>query len=198
MIIVGLTGGIASGKTFVANYLKKLNIPVHESDLFVQTIYTKPTLEFLRYLKKNDFKNAILGKKVNKKIVRNEVFSDNKKRNVLEKYIHQKLKINRTLFLKKNKKQKIVFLDIPLLFENNLDKICDFVCSNIATLKVREERALKRSGMTKKIFLKIRQTQVKDAYRKEKSNYIINTSYSKEKTCLQVDKIIYDITKKKK
>ena len=91
---------------------------------------------------------------------------------------------------------EIVFLDIPLLFEKNLNKICDYVCSNISSKIIREKRAMKRPGMTKKIFLKILENQVNDSFRKKKSDFIINTSITKEKTCLQVDKIIYDILKK--
>jgi len=51
MIIVGLTGGIASGKTTIINYIKKKNIPTHDSDALVGSLYKKPTESFLKYLK---------------------------------------------------------------------------------------------------------------------------------------------------
>ena len=59
MCIVGLTGGVASGKSFVLSYVKNLNIPVHDSDAVVKELYRKPNKSFLSYLQKNGFENAI-------------------------------------------------------------------------------------------------------------------------------------------
>ena len=82
------------------------------------------------------------------------------------------------------------------MFEKKLQKECDFICSTISPTKIREKRALKRPGMNKSIFRLIVKNQVKDKFRRLKSNYLINTSLTKNKTYLQVDKIIYDILNK--
>ena len=198
MIIVGLTGGIASGKSFVVSYLKKIRIPTHESDTVVRALYKKPTNSFVNYLKKEGFEKAVLKKKINKKIIREEIFQKKTKRKKIEKYLHNQVRKERAEFLKKNKKKKIVFLDIPLLFENKLEKACNYVCSTTAPLKTRRARSLKRAGMNKKIFDQIVKTQINDKDRKIKSHYLINTSKTKTKTCLQVDNIIYDILNKHK
>ena len=55
MIVVGLTGGIASGKTSILNFIKKQNIPTHDSDAVVASLYNKPSKEFINYLKSNGF-----------------------------------------------------------------------------------------------------------------------------------------------
>ena len=195
MIIVGLTGGIASGKSFVVSYLKKIRIPTHESDLVVKNLYNKPTNSFINFLKKEGFEKAFLKKKINKNIIREEVFNKTEKRKKLEKYLHNEVRKNRKEFIKKNKKKKIIFLDIPLLFENKLERLCDYICSTIAPLKTRKARALQRPGMKKKVFDQIVKTQEIDKNRKKKSHYLINTSKTKIKTCLQVDCVIYDIFK---
>ena len=197
-IIIGLTGGIASGKTFVSNYLKKLNYSVHESDIVVSKLYEKPKVKFISFLKKNGFENAIKKNKINKKIIRDEIFNFYQKKIKIEKYIHNEIKKNRKIFLKKNKNKKIVILDIPLLFEKKLEKECNFTCSTIATLKNRKQRALKRQHMNAILFSKIVKNQTTDKARKQKSNYLINTNLSKIKTCLQVEDMIYDILKKGK
>ena len=197
MIIVGLTGGIASGKSFVVSYLKKKRIPTHESDIIVTALYKKPTNSFIDYLRKAGFEKAILNKKISKQFIREEIFKKSKKRKKLEKYLHNKIRKSREEFLNKNKNQKIIFLDIPLLFENKLEKVCNYICSTIAPLKKRKARALQRPGMKKNIFNKIVKTQTKDSIRKKKSHYLIDTSKTKTKTCLQVDNIIYDILNKK-
>ena len=91
MIIVGLTGGIASGKSFVVSYLKKIRIPTHESDSVVRDLYNKPTNSFVSYLKKEGFGKAVLKKKINKNIIREQVFKKVKKRKKLEKYLHNEV-----------------------------------------------------------------------------------------------------------
>jgi len=66
MIIVGLTGGIASGKSFVINYLKKIKITTHESDKVIKDIYSFPKKIFIEYLKKEGFEKTIFKNKINK------------------------------------------------------------------------------------------------------------------------------------
>ena len=196
MIIVGLTGGIASGKSFVASYLKKIRIPIHESDVIVKDIYNKPKKNFINYLKKEGFEKAIFKKKIDKKIIKEQIFKKKEKRKIIEKYIHNEVKKSREEFIKKNKKKKIIFLDIPLLFENKLETICDYICSTTSPLKKRKIRALQRPLMKEKIFDQIVKIQETESNRKKKSHYLIDTSKTKIKTCLQVDNIIYDIFKK--
>ena len=51
--VIGITGGIGSGKTTLCKYLKKKGYLVHDSDKFVSSIYKKPNKRFLKFLKKN-------------------------------------------------------------------------------------------------------------------------------------------------
>ena len=197
-VIVGLTGGIASGKTFVSSFLKKLNIPIHESDVVVRKMYERPTKLFLIFLKRSGFKDALDKKKIDKNKIRELILNNKKEKAILEKHIHREVKKDRDIFIKKNKKKHLVFLDIPLIHEKKLYSICDYVCSTIAPRKIREKRALQRKGMTKSIFELILKNQVKDTIRTKKSDYLINTSSTKSKTCLQVRATVYDILKKNK
>ena len=182
MIVIGLTGGIASGKTTITNFLKKKKFAVHDSDSVVKKIYSNPEPKFLSYLKKTNLKNSIKGNKIDKKIIREEIFTNTEKRKLLEKYLHAKVKKSRDIFLKKNrqKKTQIVFLDIPLLFENKLEKICNYTILFYAPLKIRNQRAIRRQGMQKKILVKIIKSQLSDKIKKKKADFIINTSASKD------------------
>jgi len=193
MEAVGLTGGIASGKSFIVSYLKKINISVHESDVVIRALYEKPTNNLLCFLEKEGFEKSLNKKKINKKIIRDLIFNNKNKKKKIEKYLHNAVRKSRENFLIKNKNKKIVFLDIPLLFENKLEKNYSFICTAICSLKTRKARALQRPGMTKKILNQIVRSQTNDNVRKKKSDYLINTTQTKTKTCLQVDKIIYDI-----
>ena len=182
MIVIGLTGGIASGKTTIMNFLKKKKFAVHDSDAAVKKIYSKPEPKFLSYLKKTNLKNFIKGNKIDKKTIREEIFTNTEKRKLLEKYLHAKVKKSRDIFLKKNrqKKTQIVFLDIPLLFENKLEKICNYTILFYAPLKIRKQRAIRRKGMQKRILVKIIKSQLSDKIKKKKADFIINTSASKD------------------
>ena len=182
MIVIGLTGGIASGKTTITNFLKKKKFALHDSDSVVKKIYSKPETKFLSYLKKTNLKNSIKDNKIDKKAIREEIFTNTEKRKLLEKYLHAKVKKSRDVFLKKNrqKKTQIVFLDIPLLFENKLEKICNYTILFYAPLKIRKQRAIRRRGMQKKILVKIIKSQLSDKIKKKKADFIINTSASKD------------------
>ena len=75
MIVVGLTGGIASGKTTIVKFLKKKRFPVHDSDAVVWRIYSKPSAVFIKYLKTIGLKHALKKNKINKVIIREEIYS---------------------------------------------------------------------------------------------------------------------------
>ena len=79
-IFVGLTGGIATGKSTIVEFLKKNGYMVHDSDLVVNKIYSQPTKQLLATLKKIGLSKSIKNKKINKKIIRYENFSDKTKK----------------------------------------------------------------------------------------------------------------------
>ena len=192
MMVVGLTGGIASGKTTIVEFLKKKKLAVHESDSIVRSIYSKPNKKFKTYLKKINLGKSLKGKKIDKNIVREEIFYNTKKRKLLEEYLHSEVKKDRNIFLKKNKqkKTKIVFMDTPLLFENKLEKICDYTILFYAPLKTRKQRAIARSGMQRKILEKIIKSQLSDKIKKKKADFIVNTLVSKSRCFNKISKII--------
>ena len=198
MIVIGLTGGIASGKTTITNFLKKKKFAVNDSDSDVKKNYSNPEHKFLSYLKKTNLKNSIKGNKIDKKTIREEIFTNTEKRKLLEKYLHAKVKKSRDIFLKKNrqKKTQIVFLDIPLLFENKLEKICNYTILFYAPLKIRKQRAIRRRGMQKKILVKIIKSQLSDKIKKKKADFIINTSASKDRCFNKILKTIKQIKDK--
>jgi len=196
---VGLTGGIASGKSTTTKILKGKKIPVHDSDLVVSDIYEKPNKKFIDFLKTINLKESINKKKIDKKIIREVVFSNKTKKKQLEDYLHLEVKKSRTCFLKKQEKAKanIVFLDIPLLFEKKLNRICDYVVLLTAPAAIRKKRALKRKGMSVEILNNILKTQLVDGVKKKKANFIINTSGKKGLLSKKIFDIVNEILEKK-
>ena len=192
MIVVGLTGGIASGKTTMTNFLKKKKMKIHDSDRTIKNIYSRPLPKFINYLIKINLKNSIKGNKIDKKTIREEIFGNTKKRKLLEKFLHAEVRKSRNIFLKKHKQKKtqIVFLDIPLLFENELENISNYTILFYAPLKTRKQRAIRREGMQKRILEKIIKSQLGDRIKKKKADFVINTSKNKSHCFNKITKTI--------
>ena len=200
MIIIGLTGSIASGKSSILNFIKKQNIPTHDSDAVVARLYNNPPKEFIYYLKSIGLTKFIKQKKIDKKKVRNKVLKNKEKLRKLERFIHKKVKLSRDKFIIKNRRfrKKIIVIDIPLLFENNLETICDYVfLAYCPSFKLRVTRALKRNNMNKNILTKFIKLQMPDKLKIIKSDFVINTSLTKNLTNAQTLRAIKTIKKTK-
>ena len=195
--IVAITGGIGSGKTTISKYLKKNNFAVHESDSAVSQIYIKPNKLFLSFLKKNVSKEVVTRNKINKQKIAEIIFNDKKIKQKLENYIHKEVKKSRDSFVKKNIKNKknLIFVDIPLLFENKLEKNFDKVLCVIAKKKIRRERVLRNKKFTKKTLQNIFKFQVSDKERKARSNIIIYNNDTKKDFIFSLEKALIKLLK---
>ena len=99
MKIIGLTGGIASGKTTIVNFLKKKGFVIHESDQAVKNIYSKSTPNLIKYLKTIKLEKALHGRKINKIVIREEIFNNHKQKKKIRKiYPQRSQKIKRPAF----------------------------------------------------------------------------------------------------
>ena len=195
--LIGITGGIGSGKTTFSNHLKKLGFLVHESDKVVSEIYTKPKKQFLSFIKKNISQKAVKQNKINKSEIANVIFSNKVIKRLLERRIHKEVQNSRRAFIKKNtkKKKKIIFADIPLLFENKLEKKFDLVICIISSKKNRIKRVLKNKKFTKKNLNKILKAQTTDKERKKRSHIIINNNKTKKDFIFSVEKALTRLIK---
>ena len=194
--VIAITGGIGSGKTTLCKHLKKKGYLVHESDKLVSKMYKKPSKPFLRFLKKNISKDVVRNYKVNKKKVTNIIFNSDTVRKKLEKYIHKEARLSRESFIKKNQKNNkgVIFVDIPLLFENNLDKNFDIILCVISNKKIRTERVLKNKKFSKQILKKIFNSQTSDKNRRSRAQIIINNNKTKKDFISLAEKALMEHT----
>ncbi len=190
--LVGITGGIGSGKTTLSKHLKKLGYLVHESDVVVSEMYTKPKKQFLSLIKEKISKNAVNHNKINKTEIANVIFNNKAIKKLLEKYIHIEVQNSRDAFIKKNKnnKNKLIFADIPLLFENKLEKDFNLVICIISSEKNRIKRVLENKKFTKKNLNKILKAQTTDKERKKRSQIIIHNNKTKKDFIFSVEKAL--------
>ena len=195
--LVGITGGIGSGKTTLSSHLKKLGYLVHESDAVVSKIYTKPKKQFLTFIKEKISQDAVNHNKINKTEIANVIFNNKAIKKLLETYIHKEVQDSREAFIKKNKKNKnkLIFADIPLLFENKLEKGFDLVICIISSKKNRIKRVLENKKFTKDNLNKILTAQTTDKERKKRSQIIINNNKTKKDFIFSVEKALKDLIK---
>ena len=195
--IVGITGGIGSGKTTLCKHLKKNRYLVHESDKLVSGIYKKPNKSFLSFIKKNVSKDVVENYKINKKKVAKIIFNNEVIKKKLEKYIHKEVRISRESFIKKNHKNKkgVIFVDIPLLFENNLDKNFDIIVCIISKKTIRTKRVLKSKKFTKQILKKIFKSQTSDKNRRARAQIIINNNKTKKDFIFSAERALMEFLK---
>jgi len=195
--VIGITGGIGSGKSTLSEYLKKRGIPVHESDKVVYKMYKKPKKKFIEFIIKQGLKDVIKKNKINKSLVANKIFNDRKLKKSFEKYIHKEVGLQRESFINKNKqiKKKTIFLDIPLLLENKLEKQFDIVVCVLSTRVNRTERILKKKKFSKEVLSKIFNSQTTDRQRRARSNIIINNNKTKKDFICSAQKALIGILK---
>ena len=190
--LVGITGGIGSGKTTFSNHLKKLGYLVHESDAVVSEMYTKPKKQFLSFIKEKISEDAVYHNKINKTEIANVIFNNKAIKKLLETRIHKEVQNSRDAFIKKNKKNKnkLIFADIPLLFENKLEKGFDLVICIISSKKNRIKRVLENKKFTKDNLNKILTAQTTDKERKKRSQIIIHNNKTKKDFIFSVEKVL--------
>lgn len=193
MIKIGLTGSIAVGKSYVLSIFKtEYNIPVFSSDECVKEIY-RNNADLNNFIK-----NEILGSNIefSNEDIANIVFADRTKLEKLENYIHPLVKIERDNFIKqeRNKKSKFVVIEVPLLFEKNLDLEFDKVILIHVSEDIQEKRALSRKNMHKEKYLAIKANQIPDNEKIKRSDFIIH-NHNEARTRDSVDKIVRELNK---
>ena len=150
MKIVGLTGGIASGKSTVSNYLKSMDFAVIDADLIAREIVDtgQPALEEICITFGKNILNA--DGSLNRKALGDMVFSNEKLLEKLNKITHPRIIkeiINRIELYKQNRKSSIVFVDAALLIEMNMRQLVDEVWLVKVDKETQRRRLMERNGL---------------------------------------------------
>jgi len=187
MKIIGLTGSIATGKSFIAKELIKRGMVVFDADKVVAEFYNDK--DFIIAISKI-FPQVIKNKLIDKDLLGKIVFNDEEKLHELEKLTHPLVQKKKEEFIRNNQNQKFVILDIPLLFEAGYEDDCDKIIVTYATPHIQEERALKRPGMSKEKFEAIKSRQMDCDLKILRADYVIDTGISDMETINQLEKIL--------
>jgi dephospho-CoA kinase len=185
--IIGLTGGIGSGKTTISNHLKSLGIPIYNSDDQAKKIlYLPETIESLKTVFGNlIFTNELFDKSKLAKIV----FNNPEQLKLLNQIIHPAVKVDFENWLKANINSPLVIKEAAILFESGSYKDCDVIISISAPQEMRIQRVVERDHLTFDEVLSRINNQWTDEMRKNKSDYVIDNQEI-EIACTQTEKII--------
>ncbi len=149
--VVGLTGGIASGKSTVSNYLRKCGIAIIDADVIARQVVDigEPTYQqIVEY-----FGQSILAadRQIDRKALGAIVFNDEAKLEVLESFTHPAIIAafkTQILDLQKNSKTPFIVLDIALLFEVGMQVLCDEVWLVVLDRQSQIDRLCQRDGIS--------------------------------------------------
>ena len=184
MLIVGLTGSIATGKSTVSAMLRRLNFQVHDSDKAAHQLMGPGgrAIDDIISLFGSEVVDMALG--VNRIRLGNIVFAEPAKRVLLEQMLHPLIREQKQRFIQNNRLQrrKVVFLDVPLLFETGGDRDCDRVITLWCPAFLQSARALRRRGMTEEKLSSVVSAQWPQSKKCQSSDLALPSSLGQSET----------------
>ena len=173
--VVGLTGGIGSGKSAATAYFEKLGIDIVDADEVARDVVA-PGSEGLKEIV-NRFGNSILLKdgNLNRAALREKVFSDINEKNWLNNLLHPLIRL-RMQHLIGESTSPYCILSVPLLVENKLTEMCNYVVVVDCPETMQLERALKRDGSTEETIRNIMASQATRNERIEAADTVLDNS----------------------
>lgn len=192
MRIIGITGSIGCGKTYLANIIKSLGYSVYNPDFWVRDLYKKNS--FLKVIKLNFPSVFDTEGYFNKRKLRDLVFNDNKQLKKLEGIIHPFLKRKLKNIIKKfAQKEDFLFLDVALLLEMKWDKYCDFIIVADVEKELQIKRVMERDNIKREDVEKIIAVQSDNMIKYSAADYIINTALPDGINKVQIIKFLKEI-----
>lgn len=190
MVIIGLTGSMAMGKTTVAGMFRYLRIPVYDADATVHAMLAKggEAVQDVAAL----FPGVVEDGAVNRAKLGAEVFGQDDALVRLEAILHPLVRRQQSRFLKiaAGRRAALAVLDIPLLFETRGEDYCDLVAVASASPFLQRARILSRPGMSIQKMRDILARQVPDGEKRRRADFIINTGLDRQQSLRQVRNIV--------
>ena len=177
MIVVGLTGGIATGKSTTADLFRERGIAVFDADRSVHHLLgvAGPAVAEICTV----FGNEVLRENgsIDRNLLGQRVFRNEADRRKLEQILHPLVARDREAFLARQRQDdaQMVVLDVPLLFEAGTDDLCDLVVVTTVEADIQRERALARDGMTGDKLTGILNSQMPNSEKVDRADFVLDT-----------------------
>jgi len=188
MIRIGILGDIGSGKSYVA---KHFGYPVFNADYEVGKLYQSNKKTFNKL--KKSLPKHINSFPIDKKEISHAILTNKNNLSKIIKIIHLEIRKKMYVFLKKNKKKKIVILDIPLLLENKINNKNDILIYVDSKKTGILKRLKKRKNFNQKLLNKFKSIQLPNSFKKKKSKFIIKNDFTEKSVKNGIKDILKEI-----
>ncbi|MGE0724729.1 MAG: dephospho-CoA kinase [Alphaproteobacteria bacterium] len=186
MIVLGLTGSIGMGKSSAARALRRMGVPVHDSDAMVHRLLG-PGGAGVGGIEAA-FPSTVRDGAVDRAALGRIVFADPAALRRLERILHPLVGASARRFLRRHRAAgtPVVALDVPLLLETGGEKRCDFVIVVSAPAFLQRQRVLGRQGMTEARLAGILRQQMPDSQKRRRADAVVLTGLGKDHTTRQI------------
>ena len=191
--ILGLTGGIGSGKTTVAALFHELGVPVYNADDEAKKLMNespKIRTKLIELFGVNAYNDGLL----NRSYIAQLVFKDKEKLSALNQVVHPEVAAHYTAWLS-NQTHPYVLKEVAILFELGAEDQFDFILTVTAPKQIRLERVLQRDDKSADDVLSIMNNQWDEDKKIQKSDFVIH-NIDVQKAKIEVEKINNEILKK--
>ena len=191
--ILCLTGSLGMGKSTAARFFAEAGVPVHDSDAIVHALYEGEAVPVIE----EAFPGSTLGGKVDRTKLAAMVLNDAAAIARLEAIVHPLVGVSTDRFLAESEARgsPVVVLDVPLLFEAGLDCRCDAIVVVSAPAEIQRKRAFERPGMSEEKFAAILAKQMPDAEKRQRADFVLDSSGSFDYARRQVHDILRAVGK---
>ncbi|MFP4478994.1 MAG: dephospho-CoA kinase [Candidatus Izemoplasmatales bacterium] len=194
MKTIGLTGGIASGKTLISDWFEKANIEVIDADKVYKALI-KTDKDLYQEIVETFSLESNEEQSLDFRRLARIVFNDKEKLKRLNEIAHPYVikEMERLIAYFKEKGEKILVLDIPLLYEAKMEKYCDKIICVYTDRETQIDRLMKRGYLERQVAIQRIDAQMSLEEKKEKADYVIDNSSSRDNSYQQFKEILAKI-----
>lgn len=180
-IKIGLTGGIGSGKSTVADFLRKKGIKVFDADRLAKELMTSDE-ELKRELIKEFGEETFSGGELNREYLANTIFVNPAKVEKINSIVHPVVKNKLTSLMNKElEKSNLVAAEAALIFEADMTEMFDYIWVVTADEETRIKRVMERSGLSREEIIKRMENQIPEKEKISRADFVFYNNNSVEK-----------------
>lgn len=188
ILIIGITGSIACGKSLVSNYLQEKGYTIIDADKIGHMALEND--EVKKQLVNKFGKSILKDNEVNRVTLGKLVFENKENLKELNNIIHPQIRKNISEQIQVHKNEKLVFVDVPLLFEAKFDDLVEKIIVISLDEKIQLERLMNRNSLSKEEALQRIKSQIPVREKEKLGDYVVDNSFTQENTYNQVDRIL--------
>lgn len=175
MFIVGITGGIGSGKSTVTSFFKEFGIPVYYADKEAKTLMNSSDV-IISELKKLFGEKVYFNNQLNRALIRDQIFKDKSLLEKVNSIVHPEVAKHFNSWIYNHSKAPYILKEAAIIFENNLQHQYNCIITVVADRALRIERIMKRDGLKKATVEEIMDKQLSDDEKIKLSDFVIYNS----------------------